>query len=95
MQQSELLRHRTGRHRSTRVYTYFRSVIVFGKIRIISDESEKLDAINKLAIKYYPDESAEARRREIEREFPDLCILEFTIEHLSGKQAIELCGKTR
>ena len=60
-------------------------------MRIASDEKEKLEAINKLAIKYCPDESAEARRREIEREYPALCILEFTIEHLSGKQAIALC----
>ena len=48
--------------------TYFCSVIAFGKVRIASDEKEKLEAINKLAIKYCPDESAEARRREIERE---------------------------
>ena len=66
-------------------------VIAFGQVRIVSDEKEKLEAINKLAIKYCPDESAEARRREIEREYPALCILEFTIEHLSGKQAIALC----
>ena len=75
--------------------TYFCSVIAFGQVRIVSDEKEKLETINKLAIKYCPDESAEAMRREIEREFPALCVLEFTIEHLSGKQAIELCGKTR
>ena len=71
--------------------TYFRSVIAFGKVRIISDESEKLDAINSLTIKYCPDENAEARLKEIEYEYPALCMLEFTIEHLSGKQAIELC----
>lgn len=29
--------------------TYFRSVIVFGKVRIVSDEKEKLETINKLA----------------------------------------------
>lgn len=34
--------------------TYFRSVIVFGKIRILDDEKEIKAAIEKLAIKYYP-----------------------------------------
>lgn len=74
--------------------TYFRSVIAFGKVRILADEGEKLEAINTLAIKYCPGESAEARRKEIERGCSALCILEFTIEHLSGKQAIELCQGT-
>ena len=32
--------------------TYFRSVIAFGKIRVIEDDREKRAAIEKLAIKY-------------------------------------------
>ena len=34
--------------------TYFRSVIVFGKIRILEEEAEKRSAIEKLAEKYSP-----------------------------------------
>ncbi len=33
--------------------TYFRSVIAFGKVRILDDEKEIREAIEKLAIKYY------------------------------------------
>ena len=39
--------------------TYFRSVIVFGKIRILKDDGEKRSAIEKLALKYAPDNTME------------------------------------
>ena len=70
--------------------TYFKSVIVFGKIRIIEDESEKRSAIEKLALKYYPNDSKENRDKAIEREYKPLCMLVMEIEHLTGKEAIEL-----
>lgn len=34
--------------------SYFRSVILFGKMRILEDEQEKRSAIEMLAIKYAP-----------------------------------------
>lgn len=70
--------------------TYFRSVIAFGRIRILEDAEEKRAAIEKLALKYAPDDSAENRRRAIDREWKPLCVLEMSIDHLSGKEAIEL-----
>lgn len=70
--------------------TYFRSVIVFGTIRILQDEAEKREAIEKLAAKYAPDDTEENRKRAIEREWKPLCMLEMTPEHISGKEAIEL-----
>ena len=70
--------------------TYFRSVIAFGKIRIMEDESEMRKAIELLAEKYYPDSSKEERSIAIDREWKPLCMIEFSIEHLSGKEAIEL-----
>lgn len=70
--------------------TYFRSVIAFGKIRIIEDESEIREAIEMLAKKYYPDGSEDERNLEIDREWNPLCMIKFSIEHLSGKEAIEL-----
>ena len=70
--------------------TYFRSVIAFGTIRILEDEAEKRTAIEQLAVKYAPDDSEENRSRAIEQEWKPLCMLEMEIEHLSGKQAIEL-----
>ena len=73
--------------------TYFKSVIVFGKIRILEDETEIQEAIEKLAAKYYPEDSVQNRKRVIAREWAPLCMIEFSIEHLSGKQAIELVEK--
>lgn len=69
--------------------TYFRSVIVFGKARILEQESEKRKAIEKLAEKYSPDHE-EGRLQEIESAFKHLCMIELTIEHITGKEAIEL-----
>ena len=73
--------------------TYFRSVIAFGRIRVLEDEGEKRAAIEKLAEKYAPEDSPENRRQAIDREWKPLCMLELTIDHLSGKEAIELVRK--
>lgn len=70
--------------------SYFRSVIAFGTIRIMENEQEKRDAIEKLALKYAPDDIAGHRKAAIDREWGPLCMLEMTIEHLTGKEAIEL-----
>ena len=70
--------------------TYFRSIIAFGKIRILEDDTEKRSAIEKLAVKYAPDDTAENRNNAIDREWKLLCMMEMEIEHLTGKQAIEM-----
>ena len=70
--------------------TYFRSVIAFGTVRELEDPEEKRNAIEKLAVKYAPEDSGENRQAAIQREWAPLCMLEMTIEHLSGKEAIEL-----
>ena len=75
--------------------TYFRSVIAFGRIRVLEEDSEKRDAIEKLAAKYSPGETAEDRTQAIEREWKPLCMLEMTIDHLTGKEAIELVRKKK
>ena len=70
--------------------TRFRSVIVFGTMRIIDDEAEKRAAITKLAIKYAPNDSADNREREINKDWAGLCMLAMRIEHLSGKESLAL-----
>ena len=69
--------------------TYFRSVICFGKVRLIEDETEKMEALCKLGRRYNPDDE-EGLRHEIKKDFSHLVMIEFTIEHISGKEAIEL-----
>lgn len=70
--------------------SYFRSVIVFGEMRILDDETEKRNAIEKLALKYAPNDTDENRGKAIDREWSPLCMLELRIEHMTGKEAIEL-----
>ena len=70
--------------------TYFRSVIAFGRIRVIGDDGERRAAVERLALKYHPGDTPEHRNRYIDSEWAPLCMLEMTVEHLSGKQATEL-----
>ena len=46
--------------------------------------------MEKLALKYYPDDSEEHREAMIEKEYPLLCMIQITIDHVTGKKAIEL-----
>lgn len=74
--------------------TYFKSVIVFETIKILNDETKIRESITTLTKKYVPNDD-EGIQKEIDREFPLLCILELSIEHMSGKQAIELVKNTK
>ena len=68
--------------------TYFRSVIVFGKALILMDEGEKQLVLRLLADKYSHGEVG--MEAEIAKGFNHLLIVEITIEHITGKEAIEL-----
>ena len=70
--------------------TYFRSVIAFGTVRELEEDGEKRAAIEKLARKYTPGDTAEGLNAAIERDWAPLCMLEMTIDHMTGKEAIEL-----
>lgn len=71
--------------------TYFRSVTAFGRIRILEQDAEILQAIEKLADKYAL--NAAGKQDEIQSGWNHMYLLELKIEHLTGKQAIELCKK--
>lgn len=71
--------------------TYFRSVIVFGKARILTDEDEKRNALCLLADKYSHGEAG--MEAEIAKGFNKLLMVEITVEHITGKVAIELVRK--
>ncbi len=72
-----------------RYTTFFRSVIAFGKIHIVEDEMEKLTTARLLGNKYNPNQE-EALQKEIESGFYRMLAIRFDIEHLTGKEAIEL-----
>ena len=69
--------------------TFFRSVIAFGRIRIIEDEHEKLETARMLGNRYNPNHD-EALQKEIEGGLSRMLMIRFDIEHLTGKEAIEL-----
>lgn len=68
--------------------TYFRSVIAFGKARILEDADEKQLALQLLADKYSHGEPGV--EEEIAKGGNHLLMVEITVEHLTGKEAIEL-----
>lgn len=68
--------------------TYFRSVVVFGKARILTDEEEKRVALDLLADKYSPNQPG--KEVEITKSFNHLLMVEIKIEHITGKESIEL-----
>ena len=72
--------------------TYYRSVIVFGKIHPINDAEGKREALSVLVKKYSPDYIEEGRT-EIEDGLSGVQIFALDIEHMSGKEAMELTGE--
>jgi len=69
--------------------TFFRSVIAFGRIHIIEDEAEKLSTARMLGNRYNPNDD-ESLKKEIESGLSRMLMIRFDIEHLTGKEAIEL-----
>lgn len=69
--------------------THYRSAVAFGRARTVTDDDEKRHALRCLARKYSPDYLKEADA-EIESELRRTCIVELTVEHMTGKAAMEL-----
>ena len=61
----------------------FKSVIVFGKIKTITDEADKIDKLTHLGNKFFP--TPEDTENEINRLLKRTEVFEITIEHMSGK----------
>lgn len=70
--------------------TQFRSAIAFGRARVLTGDAEKRRALMLLAEKYSPDMSREKHNEAIDREWAPVCVVEIAVEHLTGKEAIEL-----
>ena len=75
--------------------TYYRSVITCGTIRVLDDPSEVRRAIERLADRYAHEVGTSARDAEIARFDGRFCMLELTMESLTGKEAIELVRARR
>lgn len=73
-----------------RLTTYFRSVVAFGRARLVSGDTERRAALLALCEKYAPELGAQAVDAEIARFFARTAIVEVSLERVSGKQCIEL-----
>ncbi|MBR0374143.1 MAG: pyridoxamine 5'-phosphate oxidase family protein [Mogibacterium sp.] len=70
------------------VTTYFKSAIAFGRARILAGD-EKYAAAMRLAGKYSSD-YPEVVEEDMRKNFNSMEMVEIRIEHVTGKQAIEL-----
>ncbi len=69
--------------------THFRSAIVFGKARILTDDQERRIAMESLVEKYSPDYITEGQLA-IKRGWEKVCLVEIAIEHMTGKAAKDI-----
>lgn len=69
--------------------TLFKSAIAFGTVTIVTDAAKKQIALEQLLTRYSPG-FEEKGVKEIERFWNQVCVLEFDIDYVTGKQAIEL-----
>lgn len=66
---------------------HVKSVICFGRIRVVTDDIDRLSRLRSLARKYFPE--GYDTEADILRNGPRAEILAFTIEHMSGKAVRE------
>ena len=64
-------------------------LIAWGQQHFIEDEQEKLETARMLGNRYNPNDE-ENLQKEIESGFARMLMIRFDIEHLTGKEAIEL-----
>ena len=61
----------------------FKSVIVFGRIRILTDDGEKIEKLTQLGDKFFP--THEETVKEINRLLNKTAVFEIIPEHITGK----------
>jgi len=66
---------------------HVRSVICFGRVKMISDEQERLVRLRQLGEKYFPEGYDIAG--DLVKNGPRAAVLGFTIDHMSGKRVKE------
>lgn len=66
----------------------YRSVVVFGRAKILDRAEETLPLIRKFAQKFSSDQSA--IQKDIDENLMHLAIIEITPEHITGKEGMEV-----
>ena len=62
---------------------WIRSVVVFGRIRVIEDPVKRTDIVRRIGLKYYP--TVEEVEEELAAAGHRVAALELIVEHMSGK----------
>jgi uncharacterized protein len=75
-----------------KVTTFYRSVILFGRAKILTEDSVRRFALESIAEKYAPDNMEDAQK-EITTDWNRACVVEIKIEHMTGKAALEIVNK--
>ena len=65
---------------------------MFGTARLIADEAEKLHVLELLAQKFAPD-FIEKGMEEARQKIHYLAVIDIEIDHITGKESIELVNK--
>lgn len=74
--------------------TYFRSVIAFGKARELEHSGEEfIHAHEILSLKYWPEAPKEKIDKAMASDGMPMLVFAIDIEHMTGKEAIELVKK--
>ena len=66
---------------------FVQSVVAFGRCRPLQKPDEALDALTRLALKYYP--NMDEVDRESQKSGEAVCVFEIQIEHMRGKEIQE------
>ena len=66
---------------------HVRSVICFGRIRIVSEDAERVMRLRQLGAKYFPE--GYDIDSDLEKNGPRAAVLVFEVDHMSGKRVRE------
>ena len=69
--------------------TRYRSVSIFGRARVLMNDSERRYALECLVEKYSPDYIKEGKQ-EIKSQLDHVCLVEIQVEHMTGKASTAL-----
>ncbi len=73
---------------SDKLTTAYRSVVVFGRARIMENTDEKLVIVRRFALKY--SKNMPAIQADIDENFSHMALIEITPEHITGKEGMEV-----
>lgn len=68
--------------------TAYRSVVVFGKAKIMENAEEKLTLVRRFALKY--SKNMPSIQADIDENFSSMALIEITPEHITGKEGMEV-----